>query len=105
MSYDYIYAIFIFLHYIYCLYYIYYIYIYILRSGVKGTIVHVADKVLLGNRHSNRDPDPYRLNSIQIKHNFNNNKYNLNNNAHDPTDFDDGFFCHIFQCRSKRCHF
>ena len=71
----------------------------LLRSSVKGTIGHVADKALLG-RDLNRDPDCYRTNSI---HDSNNN--NSNNNADSFNFLGDGSLSHIFRCDSKRCQF
>ena len=71
----------------------------LLRSSVKGTIGHVADKVLLG-RDLNRDPDRYWTNSI---HDSNNN--NSNNNAGSFNILGDGSLSHIFRCDSKRCQF
>ena len=71
----------------------------LLRSGVKGSIGHVADSVLLG-RDSNRDPHRYWVNSI---HDSNHN--NSNNNVGGFNNLGDGSLSHIFRCGSKRFQF
>ena len=69
----------------------------LLRSSIKGTIGHVANRVLLG-RDLNQDPDRYRVNSI---HDSNND--NSNNNVDGFNNLGDGSLSHTFRCGSKRC--
>ena len=49
----------------------------------------VADIDLFG-RDTNRDPDCYQANSVDVNNNFNNNNDNLNDNLHNSTDLSDG---------------